>query len=72
MTRPVMLPGAMTDTSLERLLSIMAALRAPQTGCPWDQVQDFATIAPYTIEEAHEVADAMFRFVPIHRPSPSR
>ncbi len=59
MTRPVMLPGAMTDTSLERLLSIMAALRAPQTGCPWDQVQDFSTIAPYTIEEAHEVADAI-------------
>src|SRR5688572_3830775 len=39
----------------------MAALRTPKTGCPWDQVQDFGTIAPYTIEEAYEVADACQR-----------
>ncbi|WP_052174788.1 nucleoside triphosphate pyrophosphohydrolase [Paracoccus sanguinis] len=39
----------------------MAALRDPQTGCPWDIEQDFASIAPYTIEEAHEVADAIAR-----------
>jgi len=54
-----MLSAAMPDTSLDRLLSIMVALRAPQTGCPWDQVQDFASIAPYTVEEAYEVADAI-------------
>ncbi len=46
--------------SLLRLLDIMARLRAPD-GCPWDRVQDFATIAPYTIEEAYEVADAIAR-----------
>lgn len=39
----------------------MAALRAPETGCPWDVEQDFSTIAPYTIEEAYEVADAIAR-----------
>ncbi|KGJ04172.1 nucleoside triphosphate hydrolase [Paracoccus halophilus] len=44
-----------------RLLAIMAALRDPETGCPWDIEQDFASIAPYTIEEAHEVADAIAR-----------
>ena len=49
----------MPDTALDRLLHIMARLRAPDGGCPWDQVQDFATIAPYTIEEAYEVADAI-------------
>lgn len=50
------------DTSpLERLLAIMARLRDPQTGCPWDVEQDFASIAPYTIEEAYEVADAIAR-----------
>jgi len=43
------------------LLSIMAALRAPETGCPWDVEQTFETIAPYTIEEAYEVADAIQR-----------
>jgi ATP diphosphatase len=43
------------------LLEIMAALRTPQTGCPWDLEQDFATIAPYAIEEAYEVADAIAR-----------
>ncbi len=46
---------------LPRLLEIMAQLRDPDTGCPWDLVQDFATIAPYTIEEAYEVADAIER-----------
>ncbi len=49
----------MTET--ERLLAVMAALRHPDTGCPWDRVQDFSTIAPYTIEEAYEVADAIAR-----------
>ena len=44
-----------------RLLEIMAALRTPGTGCPWDLEQTFATIAPYTIEEAYEVADAIAR-----------
>jgi ATP diphosphatase len=44
-----------------RLIDIMAALRTPKTGCPWDLAQDFATIAPYTIEEAYEVADAIAR-----------
>src|SRR5665213_754408 len=43
------------------LLAIMAALRTPGTGCPWDLQQDFSMIAPYTIEEAYEVADAIER-----------
>jgi ATP diphosphatase len=43
------------------LLDIMAALRTPVTGCPWDLEQDFSTIAPYTLEEAYEVADAIER-----------
>jgi nucleoside triphosphate diphosphatase len=46
---------------IARLLEIMAALRTPGTGCPWDLEQNFATIAPYTIEEAYEVADAVAR-----------
>ena len=46
---------------IERLLAIMAALRTPGSGCPWDLEQDFATIAPYTIEEAYEVAEAIAR-----------
>jgi nucleoside triphosphate diphosphatase len=46
---------------ISRLLEIMAALRDPQTGCPWDVVQTFETIIPYTIEEAHEVAEAISR-----------
>jgi ATP diphosphatase len=50
MTRPI-----------DRLLAIMARLRDPARGCPWDREQDFATIAPYTIEEAYEVADAIER-----------
>src|SRR5258708_8078853 len=44
-----------------RLIEIMAALRTPGTGCPWDLEQDFSTIAPYTLEEAYEVADAIAR-----------
>ena len=46
---------------IERLLEIMRRLRDPETGCPWDIEQDFASIAPYTIEEAYEVADAIER-----------
>lgn len=46
---------------IERLLEIMAALRTPKTGCPWDLAQNFSTIAPYTLEEAYEVADAIAR-----------
>jgi ATP diphosphatase len=46
---------------IARVLEIMAALRTPGTGCPWDLEQNFATIAPYTIEEAYEVADAIAR-----------
>lgn len=48
-------------SSIKKLLEIMAALREPTTGCPWDLEQDFSTIAPYTIEEAYEVADAIER-----------
>jgi ATP diphosphatase len=44
---------------INRLLEIMARLRDPESGCPWDCAQDFSTIAPYTIEEAYEVADAI-------------
>ncbi|ETD91872.1 nucleoside triphosphate pyrophosphohydrolase [Rhodobacter capsulatus] len=59
-------PGIFVQTDsvgaeTERLAAIMACLRDPETGCPWDIEQDFATIAPYTIEEAHEVADAIAR-----------
>ncbi|MDO9637660.1 MAG: nucleoside triphosphate pyrophosphohydrolase [Pseudotabrizicola sp.] len=49
------------DGGLPRLRAIMACLRDPATGCPWDLEQDFASIAPYTIEEAYEVADAIER-----------
>jgi ATP diphosphatase len=49
------------EAELRRLLDIMRALRDPATGCPWDRVQSFASIAPYTIEEAYEVADAIAR-----------
>ncbi len=48
-------------SGLDRLLGIMARLRDPERGCPWDLEQDFASIAPYTIEEAYEVADAIAR-----------
>jgi MazG family protein len=47
------------SAAIERLLGIMAALRDPRTGCPWDREQTWASIAPHTIEEAHEVADAI-------------
>jgi len=47
--------------SLEALLALMARLRDPQRGCPWDRAQTFASIAPFTIEEAYEVADAIER-----------
>jgi nucleoside triphosphate diphosphatase len=49
------------DVALGRLLAIMARLRDPADGCPWDQVQDFGSIAPYTVEEAYEVAEAIRR-----------
>ncbi len=49
------------DQDVRRLLEIMARLRDPERGCPWDVQQTFATIAPYTIEEAYEVADAIER-----------
>ncbi len=48
-----------TQIAIDRLLRIMTELRNPQTGCPWDREQTFRTIAPYTIEEAYEVADAI-------------
>ena len=50
-----------SSRDIARLIEIMAALRTPGSGCPWDLEQDFATIAPYTIEEAYEVADAIGR-----------
>lgn len=49
------------SAGIERLVEIMRALRDPKTGCPWDLKQDFASVAPYTIEEAYEVADAIER-----------
>jgi nucleoside triphosphate diphosphatase len=49
------------DRAILRLLEVMARLRDPEGGCPWDLEQDFATIAPYTVEEAYEVADAIGR-----------
>lgn len=51
----------MSEPAIEKLIAVMAALRHPQSGCPWDLEQDFSTIAPYTIEEAYEVADAIER-----------
>ena len=51
--------SAAARDNLTKLLDVMAALRTPGTGCPWDLEQTFATIAPYTIEEAYEVADAI-------------
>jgi ATP diphosphatase len=56
----------MTDptAAIAHLIEVMARLRHPETGCPWDQQQDFATIAPYTIEEAYEVEDAIARGCP--------
>ncbi|MES3028063.1 MAG: nucleoside triphosphate pyrophosphohydrolase [Pseudomonadota bacterium] len=49
------------EKPIDRLIAIMARLRDPQTGCAWDLEQNFATIAPYTVEEAYEVADAIER-----------
>jgi MazG family protein len=51
----------MSEHSIDDLLAVMAALRDPEGGCPWDREQDFASIVPYTIEEAYEVADAIAR-----------
>ena len=51
----------MSGSGIEGLLAIMARLRDPERGCPWDVAQSFDTIAPYTIEEAYEVADAIDR-----------
>lgn len=48
-------------SNINKLLEVMASLRQPKTGCPWDVRQDFSTVAPYTIEEAYEVADAIDR-----------
>ncbi len=48
-------------SGIDKLLEVMEALRDPQHGCPWDREQSFATIAPYTLEEAYEVADAIAR-----------
>lgn len=54
-------PATLDPRQLATLRAIMKALRTPVTGCPWDLEQDFSTIAPYTIEEAYEVADAIQR-----------
>ena len=56
---PNFTPSPSADIAM--LIAIMAALRTPETGCPWDLEQTFATIAPYTVEEAYEVADAIAR-----------
>ena len=56
----MMTPSLRRETRpIDRLLTVMARLRDPESGCPWDVKQSFATIAPYTIEEAYEVADAI-------------
>jgi len=55
------MPPVTPSRDIARLIEIMAALRTPGTGCPWDLAQNFATIAPYSIEEAYEVADAIER-----------
>jgi ATP diphosphatase len=60
-TAPASTVPASPEAELRRLLDIMAALRDPADGCPWDREQDFDSIAPYTIEEAYEVADAIAR-----------
>lgn len=54
-------PRSAVQAEIQRLLDIMARLRDPQRGCPWDKQQTFDTIAPYTVEEAYEVADAIAR-----------
>lgn len=55
------IPETANGNGLDRILEVMRQLRDPQDGCPWDVKQDFATIAPYTVEEAYEVADAIER-----------
>lgn len=54
-------PPPASNRPIDRLLAVMAQLRHPEHGCPWDVAQSFATIAPFTIEEAYEVADAIER-----------
>lgn len=54
-------PSATERDAIDRLIDIMARLRDPERGCPWDVEQTFRSIAPYTVEEAHEVADAIER-----------
>src|SRR4029453_3078203 len=58
---PTGLHAGKPSRDISRLIEIMAALRTPGSGCPWDLEQSFRTIAPYTIEEAYEVADAIAR-----------
>lgn len=59
--QPRSTPSPSPSSDIGDLLDVMARLRDPQNGCPWDVAQNFATIAPYTIEEAYEVADAIAR-----------
>lgn len=59
MTTHTLAPTSGVDNKLSQLVQIMAALRTPETGCPWDLEQDFQSIAHYTIEEAYEVVDAI-------------
>lgn len=59
--RPISTDTTRTDAALRRIVDIMRQLRDPDTGCPWDVKQTFETIAPYTIEEAYETADAIQR-----------
>jgi MazG family protein len=61
LNEPPAVPEDGAPATLEDLVAVMAALRHPETGCPWDLAQSFETIAPYTIEEAYEVADAIGR-----------
>ncbi|MBX3497175.1 MAG: nucleoside triphosphate pyrophosphohydrolase [Parvibaculum sp.] len=60
-TAPATEESALSERAIDRLLAIMARLRDPDGGCPWDLEQNFASIAPYTIEEAYEVAEAIER-----------
>jgi len=61
MTTSLQFPLSDSNDDIQDLLMIMRALRDPHNGCPWDQKQNFASIAPYTVEEAYEVADAIAR-----------
>ncbi|GBQ98229.1 nucleotide pyrophosphohydrolase MazG [Acetobacter nitrogenifigens DSM 23921 = NBRC 105050] len=61
LTRPPVRPSSDASAQLERLIDVMARLRDPDNGCPWDVAQTPATIAPYAIEEAYEIADAIDR-----------